>query len=98
MNNLYESIKENLTEAEAYHYIDSSEMENSGVYNSMANTDVIMMLKELKRYFEESAEFCTDLLKNATSDPGIGKEDIAMCKFNAEKCQEMLDKMNEAWQ
>ena len=99
--NLFESIKNNLNEGEEYHYIDGANYEKHGydnVYNSAANTDVIMILQELKRYFDESTIAAEDIIKNATSDPGVYNADVEMCKFCAEKAQEMINKMDSTWE
>ena len=101
MKNLYESIKTNLNEGENYKYIDGANYEKHGydmVYNSEANTDVRFIVAELQRYFEESAVAAKDTIANATHDTGIYDNDVEMCNFCAEKCQEMLDKMDETWQ
>lgn len=52
------SLKEAATGNE-YHYIDgANEFADEGeIYNSMANSDVISILGELERYFNEGAEF-----------------------------------------
>ena len=101
-NNLFESIKENLNENKKYYYITSANNpEDIGAeyeYNSMANTEVIMMLKELVTYFTQAQEDAKEIIANAWQDPGVYDSDIEMCKFCAEKAQEMLDKMNSAWE
>lgn len=102
MKNLYESIKTNLNEGEKYRYITSANNpEETGAeyeYNSMANTEVMEMLNELKTYFTQAEKDVKDIIANATHDPGIYDVDAKMCRFCAEKCQEMLDKMEDTWQ
>ena len=100
-NKLFESIKENLNEAERYNYIDGANLEDEGydcVYNSVANTDVIMILQELKRYFDESAVAAEDIIKNANSDPGVYNSDVEMLKFCSEKVSEMQSKIESTWE
>lgn len=99
---LNESITKNLNEKEKYYYITgANNPEETGYeyeYNSVANTDVIDMLNELKRYFTQSEEDVKEIIANAKHDPGVGQSDIEMLKFCAEKTQEMLDKINSTWE
>lgn len=102
MNKLYENIKENLNESNKYHYITyANNPEEIGAeyeYNSMANTEVIDMLNELKMYFTQAEADAKEIIANAWQDPGVGRSDIEMCRFCAEKAQEMIDKMNSTWE
>ena len=100
--NIYESIKETLNEGVKYHYIthanDPASIGAEYEYNSMANTDVMDILHELKMYFNQAEKDAEEIIANATNDPGVYESDIEMCKFCAEKVQEMIDKMNKAWE
>lgn len=102
MEKLNESILKNLNEKEKYYYITgANNPKETGYeyeYNSVANTDVIDMLNELKRYFTQSEEDVKEIIANANHDPGVGQSDIEMLKFCAEKTQEMLDKINSTWE
>ena len=101
-NNLYESIKTNLTENKKYTYIDSAnnydEIGAEYEYNSMANTEVRDMLEDLKNYFTQAEKDAKEIIANANHDPGVYDKDIEMCKFCAEKAQEMIDKMDSTWE
>lgn len=94
--------KEDLTEGAKYHYItnanDPASIGAEYEYNSMANTDVIDILQELKMYFNQAEKDAKEIIANATHDPGVYESDIEMCKFCAEKVQEMIDKMNSTWE
>lgn len=102
MKNLYESIKTNLNEEEKYSYITSANNpEDIGAeyeYNSVSNTEVLSIVQELKTFFTQAEQDAKDIIAKATHDPGIYDNDVEMCRFCAEKCQEMLDKMDETWQ
>lgn len=101
MKNLSESIIEKLNESDSYYYIKgANNPEQTGFeysYNSDANTDVIDMLDELKRYFTQSQVDVKEIIANAIVDPGVSDKDIEMLKFCAEKTQEMIDKINSVW-
>ena len=62
MKNLYESIK-TLNEGEKYSYITGAN-DYEDVYNSEANTDVLFILKELERYFNESSDFVKSVMSS----------------------------------
>lgn len=101
MKNLSESIIEKLKEGNYRYITGANNPEQTGYeygYNSEANTDVIDMLNELKRYFTQSQIDAKEIIANAMSDPGIGRKDLEMLKFCAEKTQEMIDKMNSTWE
>lgn len=68
------------------------------VYNSEANTDVQLILDELKRYFDEAYTCAEGIIKNANHDPGVYKSDLELLKFSSEKVQELIDKWNSAWE
>ena len=87
---------------EKYHYIpNANHPEDIGaesIYNSETNTDVIMMLNELKMYFDEAAGDVEEVIRTATHDPGVGKADVEMLKFGSAKIQEIIDKMHSTWE
>ena len=100
-NTILESIKESLNESEAYTYIDGANYEKYGygeVFNSEANTDVNLILRELKRYFDESITCAEEIIRNATHDPGISDKDVEMLKFCSEKTQEMINKIDSVYE
>ena len=95
MKNLYERIK-TLNEGETYHYITGAN-EYEDVYNSEANTDVLFILKELERYFNESSEFVKNVM---SSDEAIHYQfasgEAEMLKRAADKASEIRN-MIDAW-
>ena len=98
----FDEIKHYLTEGDKYSYITyANNPEKIGAeyeYNSMANTEVIEMLYELKTYFTQAEQDAKEIIATATFDPGVSDSDVEMCKFCAEKAQEMIDKMNSTWE
>ena len=97
LNESQQILKNILKESDnKYYYItDANEVKDyGGVYNSMANTQVINILDELKRYFNEGYTDAENTIKNAKWDPGIGKEDLELLKYSSEKIQEIIDKWN----
>lgn len=96
MNKLYESIKENLTEGAQYYYI--SGVEEHGPWNSISNTDIIDILDELVRYYNESYALLKEVL--ADSDRNyrefqISDKDVEYVRRLAEKAKELKDLNNE---
>ena len=87
----------NLNESKGkYSYITGAN-EYDEVYNSEANTDVHLILNELKRYFDESYVCAEGIIKNANHDPGVYDSDLELLKFSCEKVQELIDKWDSAW-
>ena len=80
-----------------YKYIDDSEMDDC-IYNSMSNTDVIEILTELQRYFDESVVSIEDVNKNATHDTGMSQADIDACKLGSKNIQEIISALEKAWE
>lgn len=100
---LYESISENLMEEshENYHYIDGADYDKygyDGIYNTEANTDVVSILEELERYFNESSAYVKDALSKATHDIGFGFDDPQMLKQCASKVKEIRDTLEKSWE
>ena len=96
MNKLYESIKENLNEEAKYYYI--SGVEEHGPWNSISNTDIIDILDELVRYYNESYALLKEVL--ADSDRNyrqfqINETDVEYVRRLAEKAKELKDLNNE---
>ena len=87
MKNLYESIK-NLNEGEKYYYITGAN-DYEDVYNSEANTDVLFILKELERYFNESSDFVKSVM---SSDEAINYQ---FAQGEAEMLKQAADKIAE---
>lgn len=94
--------EDNLNEGEKYHYITSAnnpdEIGAEYEYNSYSNSEVIDILNELVKYFTQAQEDAKEIIANASHDPGVYDSDVEMCKFCAEKAQEMIDKMNSTWE
>ena len=94
--------KANLKEDNKYHYITyANDPESIGAeyeYNSMANTEVMDMLNELKTYFTQAESDAKDIIATATQDPGVSERDVEMAHFCAAKVQEIIDKMNNTWE
>ena len=86
---LNESIMNNLKEGEKYSYITGAN-NYEDVYNSEANTDVLFILKELERYFNESSEFVKNVMN---SDEAINYQfhsgEANMLKQSADKIAEV---------
>ena len=86
---LNESIIKNLKEGEKYSYITGAN-DYEDVYNSEANTDVLFILKELERYFNESSEFVKNVM---SSDEAISYQfpsgEANMLKQSADKIAEV---------
>ena len=95
MKSLYESIK-TLNEGEKYIYITGAN-DYEDVYNSEANTDVLFILKELERYFNESSEFVKSVM---SSDEAINYQfaqgEAEMLKQAANKIAEVRNTV-DAW-
>ena len=58
-----ESIIKNLKEGEKYIYITGADSYED-VYNSEANTDVLFILEELEKYFNESSDFVKSVMSS----------------------------------
>ena len=91
-----ESIIKNLKEGEKYIYITGADSYED-VYNSEANTDVLFILKELERYFNESSEFVKNVM---SSDEAINYQfaqgEAEMLKQAANKIAEVRN-IVDAW-
>ena len=87
MKNLYESIK-TLNEGEKYNYITGAN-DYEDVYNSEANTDVLFILKELERYFNESSDFVKSVM---SSDEAINYQ---FAQGEAEMLKQAANKIAE---
>lgn len=101
-NNGYGVIDEGADSSNKYHYITSAnnpdDIGAEYVYNSYSNTEVEDILNELVRYFTQAQKDAKEIIAKATHDPGVYDSDVKMCKFCAEKAQEMLDKMHSTWE
>lgn len=100
LNKLQSLNESNLKEdasGKKYRYIDSSEMDYC-VYNSLSNTDVIDILDELKRYFDESAVSIAEVNRNSHHDTGMGNADIEACKLGSKNIQEIKEALEKAWE
>ena len=98
----YGVIDEGADSSNKYHYITSAnnpdEIGAEYEYNSYSNSEVEDILNELKTYFTQAQSDAEEIIAKATHDPGVYDADIEMCKFCAEKVQEMLDKMHSTWE
>ena len=78
-----------LNEGEKYSYITGAN-DYEDVYNSEANTDVLFILEELERYFNESSEFVKNVM---SSDEAINYQfpsgEANMLKQSADKIAEV---------
>lgn len=90
------SLKED-NSSRNYKYIDSSEM-NDCVYNSLSNTDVIDILDEVQRYFNESAESIKEFNKNSYHDTGMSSADIRACELGSKLIDQIKEAFDKAWQ
>lgn len=90
------SLKED-NSSRNYKYIDSSEMDNC-VYNSLSNTDVIDILDEVQRYFNESAKSIKEFNKNALHDTGMSSADIRACELGSKLIDQIKEAFDKAWQ
>lgn len=92
---LNESIMKNLKEGEKYIYITGAN-DYEDVYNSLANTDVLFILKELERYFNESSEFVKNVM---SSDEAINYQfpsgEAKTLKQFANKVSELRNMIDE---
>lgn len=91
-NNLFESIKENLTEATKYECAPSYN-EEDGFY-SMTNTEAFEMGKSVAQYFADYANFLTN------DEEGARYIDRKMASEFAKLAQDLnasLDKISQGW-
>lgn len=92
MNKLYESIKENLTEAETYKCAPSYN-EDDGFY-SMTNTEAFDMGRSVAQYFADYATFLT------SDEEGQRYIDVNLAPEFAKLAQDLnasLDKIETEW-
>ena len=84
-----------LNEGEKYSYITGAN-DYEDVYNSEANTDVLFILKELERYFNESSEFVKNVM---SSDEAINYQfpsgEANMLKQSADKIAEVRNAIDK---
>ena len=84
-----------LNEGEKYSYITGAN-DYEDVYNSEANTDVLFILKELERYFNESSEFVKNMM---SSDEAINYQfpsgEANMLKQSADKIAEVRNAIDK---
>ena len=84
-----------LNEGEKYSYITGAN-DYEDVYNSEANTDVLFILKELERYFNESSEFVKNVM---SSDEAINYQfpsgEANMLKQSADKIAEVRNTIDK---
>ena len=84
-----------LNEGEKYSYITGAN-DYEDVYNSEANTDVLFILKELERYFNESSEFVKNVM---STDEAINYKfpsgEANMLKQSADKIAEVRNTIDK---
>ena len=84
-----------LNEGEKYSYITGAN-DYEDVYNSEANTDVLFILKEIERYFNESSEFVKNVM---SSDEAINYQfpsgEANMLKQSADKIAEVRNTIDK---
>lgn len=95
--NIMKRLNESDNSSRNYKYIDSSEMDDC-VYNSLSNTDVIDILDEVQRYFNESAESIKEFNKNALHDTGMSSADIRACELGSRLIDQIKEAFDKAWQ